>query len=77
MKNNPFSLLVDGSSDTSVEKLNPLTLRIYDDTKKQVATQLLDMCTTSGRDCGTASSIFSKIDSVVNIPWINCVGLWC
>lgn len=77
MKRKPFSLLVDGSSDTSIEKLNPLTVRIYDDTKRQVTTQLVDMCTTSGRSCGTASAIFSKIDSVIStlgIPWINCVG---
>ena len=32
------------------------------------------MCTTSGRGCGTASAIFQKIDSNLNIPWENCVG---
>ena len=35
------------------------------------------MCTTSGRDCGTASAIFAKVDSVLstlNIPWKHCVG---
>jgi len=35
------------------------------------------MCPTSGRECGTASAIFQKIDSVLtslNIPWENCVG---
>lgn len=62
---NPFSLLVDGSNDTGVEKLNPLTVRIYDNSKRQVTTHLLDMCTTTGRDCGTATAIFTKIDSVL------------
>ena len=77
MKNNPFSLLVDGSNDTGVEKLNPLTVKIFDITRQKVVTHLLDMCTTSGRDCGTAVAIFSKIDSALNryeIPWCNCVG---
>ena len=77
MKIFPFGLLVDGSNDTGVEKLNPLTVRILDINKMQVTTQLLDMCTTSGRHCGTADSIFSKIDSVLtkhDIPWQNCVG---
>ena len=77
MKVNPYSLLVDGSNDTGIEKLNPLTVKIYDNTKRQVTTQLLDMCTTSGRTCGTADAIFSKINSVLSnyqIPWDNCIG---
>lgn len=77
MKANPFSLLIDGSNDTGLEKLNPLTVKIFDVRKGQVLTQLLDMCTTSGRDCGTATAIFSKVDSVLGrhgVPWCNCVG---
>ena len=77
MKSEPFSLLIDDSNDTSLDKVNPLTVRIYDVSKRQVTTQLLDMCTTSGRDCGTASAIFGKVDSILttlNIPWNNCVG---
>lgn len=79
MKSEPFSLLIvnDGSNDTSLDKINPLTVRIYDISKRQVTTQLLDMCTTSGQDCGTASAIFGKVDSILttlNIPWNNCVG---
>ena len=77
MKNGPYSLSVDGSNDTGVEKLNPLTVRIFDVHRRQVTTQLLDMCPTRGRECGTASAIFEKIDCVLtglNIPWGNCVG---
>lgn len=76
MKIGPFSLLIDGSNDTNLDKLNPLTVRIYDHSRRQVTMQLLDMCTTSGRDCGTASAIFTKVDSVLstlNIPWQHCV----
>ena len=68
----PFSLLVDGSNDTGVEKLNPLTVKRFDNSKRQVTTCLLDMCTTTGRDCGTATVIFTKIHSVLSkfhIPW--------
>ena len=77
MKTVPYSLLVDGSNDTGVEKLNPLTVKVFDPVEKQVTTQLLDMCTTSGRDCGTAVSIFKKINSVLvkfDVPWEHCVG---
>ena len=34
-------LLVDGSNNTGVEKLNPLTVNIYDNSKWQVTTHLL------------------------------------
>ena len=77
MKTNPFSLLIAGSSDTGLEKLNPLKVRIFDMKRSQISTHLLDMCTTSGRECGTAVAIFSKIDFVLNkydIPWCNCIG---
>ena len=43
MKEKHFSLLIDGSSDTGIEKLNPLTVRIYDDNQRQVVSMLLDM----------------------------------
>lgn len=77
MKTNPFSLSVDGSNDTGLEKLNPLTVKIYDVNRKQVSTRLIDMCTISGRECGTSLALFTKIDSVLvscGIPWDNCVG---
>ena len=44
MKEKPFSLLIDGSNDTGIEKLNPLTVRIYDDNQRQVVSMLQDMC---------------------------------
>ena len=66
MKSGPFSLLIDGSNDTSLDKINPLTVRMYDVSKRQVTTQLLDMCTTSRRDCDTASAIFGKVESTHN-----------
>jgi hypothetical protein len=48
MKNKPFAIAVDGSNDTGLEKMNPLTVRHFDDTRGEVVTQFLDMCLTSG-----------------------------
>ena len=75
MKNVPYSLAVDDSSDNGLQKMNPLTVRIFDVKRGRVATQLLDMCLTSGWDGGTAA-IFEKIDEKMTeneILWINCV----
>ena len=65
-KANSYGLLVGGSSDTGLEKLNPLTVRIFDTRRSRVVTHLLDMCTTSARESGTSAAIFTKIDSVLN-----------
>ena len=69
MKGKPFSLMIDGSNDTGIEKLNLLTVREYNDNERQVITLLLDMCTTSGRDCGTADGIFQRLTQ----SWINMI----
>ena len=76
MKANVFSLATDGSNDTGLEKMNPLTVRIYDVNTRKVVTQFIDMCCITGPS-GTAESIFNKIDKVLQkfeIPWCNCVG---
>lgn len=48
MKSAPFALAIDGSNDNGLEKMNPLTVRIFDLESKKVITNLLDMCLTSG-----------------------------
>lgn len=48
MKSGPFSVAVDGSNDSGLEKMNPMTVRYFDVDSRMVSTQLLDMCLTSG-----------------------------
>ena len=76
MQKAPYSLSVDGSNDTGLQKMNPLTVRIFDEDRKRVETRFLDMCTTSGKAAGTAQAIFDKMNAVLNlhnIPWVNCI----
>ena len=76
MKNYPYSLLIDGSNDTGRDKMNPMTVKIFD--TDRVKHRFLDMCTTSGKDAGTAETIFNKMEEVLvkhSIPWSNCVSL--
>ena len=75
MKKEPFSIAIDGSSDSGVEKMNPLTVCIFDDNRGVISTQFLDMCMSSS---ATAEGIFAKMHEVLSkhcISWSNCVGI--
>ena len=41
----PYSLCTDGSDDKGLVKINPLLVRVFDDEKGKVISQLLDMGT--------------------------------
>ena len=69
MKAEPFSLATDGSNDSGLQKMNPLTLMIFDVNRGMVITQLLVMCLTSA---STAESIYGKINDTLmqfGIDW--------
>ena len=73
MKEYPFSVSVHGSSDTGVEKMNPMTIRIFDINRGSVTAQFLDMCMSSS---STAQGIFTRINEVLQnngITWKTCV----
>ena len=72
MKLHPFSLAVDGSSDEGLEKMNPLTVRIFDVNTNRVVTRFLDMCTSSS---ATAEGIFTVIDEKLT-TLLNCAQPW-
>ncbi len=75
MKSNSFAVAIDGSSDSGIEKMNPLTVRIFDINRGVVCTQFLDMCMSSS---STAEGIFAKMQEVLSthsISWNNCVGI--
>lgn len=77
MRNNYFSLAIDVSNDIELEKLNPLTVRLFDVYKNKVVKELLDMCITKEPDAGKAEEIFNKINECLEkykIPWAKCKG---
>ena len=71
MKTEPFSLATDGSNDSGLQKMNPLTVRYFDSSRAKVTSQLLDMCLTSA---STAESIYVKILSLYDIDWKMCIA---
>lgn len=48
MKLQPFSIAVDGSNDTGLEKVNPMTVSLYNINLGSIVTCFLDMCLTTG-----------------------------
>lgn len=58
LKQHPFSLAVDGSSDSSTVSMYPLVVRIYDVALGQVCSRFWHMCLVSD---GSAAGIFAQI----------------
>ncbi|CAB4036850.1 PREDICTED: uncharacterized protein LOC107326933 [Paramuricea clavata] len=72
MKLHPFSLSVDGSNDEGLEKMNPLTVRIFYINANRIVTRFLDMCTSSS---ATAEGIFTVIDEKLT-KFLECAQPW-
>ena len=74
-KSNPFSAGHDGSNDTSVQKMNPVAVRIFDiKISKMMSEHFFSMCLTEGKDAGKAFRIFEAIEESFEtdqIPWNN------
>ena len=59
MRDIPYHVSTDSSNDSQREKMNPVTVKLFDVDK--VKHKLLDMYTTSGSGAETAEVIFSKM----------------
>ena len=78
MKSSPFSLAIDGSNDNDLQKMNPMTVRIFDSSRGRICTRFLDMCLTEGTREGCAEAIFIAVDEALksrHIPWRNCISV--
>ncbi len=68
MKVHPFSLSVNGSNDSDLEKMNPITVRIYDVNCNTAVTRFLDMCTSTS---ATAEGVYTVMDGKL-VKLLNC-----
>ena len=62
MKSSVFSLSTDGSNDQNLEKMYPVTVRIFDINHHKAVTKFLDMCLSKS---STSAGIFCSIDSAM------------
>ena len=74
MKSSVFSLSTDGSNDQNLEKMYPVTVRIFDINHHKAVTKFLDMCLSKS---STSAGIYRSNDSAMTkyeIPWSNCIA---
>ena len=72
MKQEPYFLSVDASSDTGLSKMNPFTVRIYNVNRKAVSQKFLDLCLTTGVDASKSKEVFEAINDTLEgneMPW--------
>ena len=75
LRETPFSISTDGSSDRAAEEqLYPIVVRYYDQSVNKVVGVLLEIRTTNERSTG--ANIFRLLDNALQekkIPWKNCI----
>ena len=72
MKDLPFSLMLDASNDNGVEKMFPITVRIFDIEFNRFMTKFFDINLIEGRDSSTAACMFQSVDDMLvfnDIHW--------
>ena len=68
MKSGAYSIGTDGSNDEgSLKKLNPIVIRLFDNSKARVSSQLLEM--------GASKESTADVLEINDISWQNCVAL--
>ena len=75
LQQNPFSLAIDGSSDTGTENMYPLVVRVYNEKTGEICSRFWHMCLVSD---SSAAGIFTQVSKVFeedNVPWQNIIGL--
>ena len=78
MKKFPFSFVIDGSNDTGIAKMYPVTVLIFDVNNNRVMAKFLDMNLIEGSTSGTAATIFQHVDALFHkyeISWNSVTGL--
>ena len=71
MRDHLYSISIDGSNNTGLEKVNPAMVRIYDTRENLVVSRFLDMCPTISSTA--ESTLAEKLQS--SNPWSMCTSL--
>ncbi|CAB4009886.1 ATP-dependent DNA helicase [Paramuricea clavata] len=78
MQEMPYSLMLDGSNANGIQKMFPITVRIFDVNFSRIMTKFLDMNLLEGRDASTADVMFESVDNFLSendIRWDHCMAI--
>ena len=80
MAQSPFSLMVDGSNDAGLEKMFPISIRIFDVNFNRIMTKFFDMNMLEGRAASTAECMFVSINQQLeknDLSWniVSAIGV--
>jgi hypothetical protein len=78
MQEMPYSLMLDGSNDNGIQKMFPITVRIFDVNFSRIMTKFLDMNLLEGRDASTADVMFESVNNFLSendIQWDHCMAI--
>ena len=64
LRSTPFSVMLDGSNDTGLAKMFPVTVRVFYISFNRVMTKFLDMNVMEGKDVSTAAAMFKSVDDL-------------
>ena len=74
----PYSLILDGSNDTDLSEMFPITVRVFDINFSRVMTKFFDMNLTDGTDASTTEAIFQSVNNQLSnhdISWNYCLAI--
>ena len=72
MTQSPFSIMLDGSNNIGLQKMYPVTVRIFDVNFNRIMTKFFDMNLLEWADVSTAASLFDSVNNLFerhNIQW--------
>ena len=75
MKRDSYSLFTGSSNVEGFVKMNPLLVRVFDDEKGKVISQLFNMGTCKFT---ITENLFGSMDKIIleaGVPWENCVAV--
>ena len=78
MTQSPFSIMLDGSNDTGLQKMYPVTVRVVGVNFNRIMKKFFDMNFLKGTDAPTAVSMFDSVNNLFerfNIQWDHFMGI--
>ena len=64
MTQSRFSIILDGSNDTGLQKMCPVTVRIFDVNFNRIMKKFFDINFLEGTDAPTAANMFDSVNNL-------------